>query len=143
MPEPYLPGYKRQLFIGTAGSTAGTQILNATDIDVAGGNQRIDTTVRGDSLSVPKHTEQVVQLQRDVSFKVRYKSDDTNVAALIAAEKTGADIAIKVLRKAGGEVEFDGDVTLNLTSPGPLAGGMELEFEAIASRDSGRDPVFA
>lgn len=139
----FAAGYKRQLYYGTAGSTAATQILNATDIDVAGGNTRADTTTRGDGLSVPIHTEQVVQLARTVSFKMRYVSTDATLANLIAAEKAGADVALLVHRENGGEVEFDADVTLNLNSPGPLADGMELEFEAIPSRDSGRDPSFS
>jgi hypothetical protein len=138
----FLKGYQRRLMVGTAGSTPTAILENATDIDVQGSNTRTDTTTRGDSLSVPIHTEHVVQLNRTVSFKVRYEVGDTLTAQLIAAEKTGADIAIKVERVSSGEVEYNCDSTLNLTSSGPLAGGMELEFEAIPSRDSDRNPSF-
>lgn len=139
----FTKGYQRRVKVGTAGSTPTTILENATDIDVQGGNERTDTTTRGDSLSVPIHTEHVVQLNRTVSFKVRYNPNDTLTAQLIAAEKAGADIAIKVERLVSGEVEFNCDCTLNLNSPGPLAGGMELEFEAIPSRDSDRNPAFS
>ena len=139
----YSPGYKRRIFYGTAGTTAATLIEDAVDIDVTGANSRFDTTVRGDSLSVPIHTEGVDQLNRTVSFGMRYDPDDATTANLIAAEKTGAGVAIKVERASGGEVEYDGDVTLNLTSPGPLVGGMDLTFECVPSRDYGRVPAFS
>lgn len=139
----FTSGYQRVIKVGTAGSTPTTILENATDVDVGGGHTRTDTTTRGDGTSVPIHTEQVVQLARPVSFKVRYNPDDTLTAALIAAEKEGADVAIKVERLTSGEVEVNCDATLVLNSPGPLTGGMELEFEAIPSRDSGREPAFS
>lgn len=136
-------GYERQLFYGTPGSTAGSKLLHAVDVDVSSSPTRTDTTDRGDGLSIPIHTEQVVQLNRTVTFTYRYFSDDSDLALLIAAEKTGADVALLVHRANGGEVEFDGDVTLTLNSPGKLAEGMPLEFEGVPSQDSGRKPVFS
>lgn len=137
----FVKGFQRRLYYGSAGSAATIPVLNATDVDVGGGHTRSETTVRGTGTSVPLHTEQVTQLNRPVTFKTRYKSDDTAVAALIAAEKEGADIAIKVTRYDAGPVEANYDATLILNSPGPLAENMILEWEAVPSRDSGREPA--
>ena len=138
MPDKPRAGYERQIFHGTAGSTAATQLLNATDIDINKTKERFDTTVRGDGTAVPKHTEQVVQRVAEISFKYRYNDSDATLALLIAAAETGADVAILIKRYNGGPTEFDGDCSLDMNSAGPLTGGMELEFTCVPSLDSGR-----
>jgi len=136
-------GFERQVYYDAPGATATVKLLHVVKADVTGGNVRTETTDRGDGLSVPVHTEQVVQLDKKVSFSCRYFSDDAGVADLIVAADNGDDIAIKIVRYNGGPTEFDGDVTLNMSSPGGLTDGMEIEFECIASQDSGRKPVYA
>lgn len=132
-------GWERIIYYGTAGSTAATQLTHATDVDVNKPKERTDTTDRGDGSAIPRGTQQVVQRNAEITFKYRYYDSDAVGAALIAVAESGADIAIKVERYSGGPTEFDGDVTLDLNSPGPLTGGMELEFTATPSQDSGRN----
>jgi len=137
-----MEGYKRQAFYGTPGSTAAAQILHLIDVDVNGANSRFDDTDRGDGLSVPIHTEQIDQLNRTIKLSMHYYIDDAVAADMLAAEATGATIALLVKRYNGGPTEYDGDVTLNLTSPGPLTGGMVMDFDIVPAKGYGRYPSF-
>lgn len=132
-------GWERQVFIGAAGSTAGTQLLHVTDAAVEKTNERTDESDRGDGTSIPKKHEMVVQRSRQVTFSYRYYDGDTNMATLLAAVHAGTSLAVLVKRRNGGDVEFDGDVTLDYSSPGPLTDGMVIEFTGIPTRDAGRE----
>jgi hypothetical protein len=129
-------GWERMLYYGVAGATASTLISYATDIDVGGAPTFADTSDRGDGTAVPKKTEQVVQIAAEVTFSVRYKDGDATIAALLAAYRTGAAVAIKVVRYSGGETEFDGDVYLEANSPGPLTDGQVIEFTGHPTDDN-------
>jgi len=132
-------GWERKVYYGTAGAAAATQITRAIDVDVANSPAFDDTTTRGDGSSVPKQTEQVVGLAAGVSFGYRYYDGDATMAALLAAARAGTGVAIKVERIASGETEFDGDCYLEFNSPGPLTGGMVVEFTCHPTDDYGRD----
>jgi len=131
-------GWERMIYYGNAGTAAATLIEYATDIDVNSPKEFAETTTRGDGTTLPKKTEQVVQLATEVSFKYIYRDGDAVISALIAAERTGTTRAIKVLRYSGGETEFDGDCYFEMNSPGPLTGGMEIEFTCHPTDDDAR-----
>lgn len=132
-------GYERQVFIGTAGSTAATQLLHVVDADVEKGNERADETDRGDGSAIPKKHEMVVQRTRQVKWTYRYYDSDANMTTLLAALHAGTPIAVLINRYASGTVEFDGDVTLDYSSPGPLTDGQVLEFTGMPTRAAGRE----
>lgn len=132
-------GSERKLYHGTAGSTATNQLLHATDIDVDKGIEFDETTARGDGTSIVKVHEQPVALTRSIKFKIKYRDGNTPIDAILAVVSTAAAIAIKVVLYDGGPTEFDGDMVLTLTSPGPLKAGMEMEFEGHPTDTSGRE----
>lgn len=132
-------GWERQVLIGTAGSTASTQLTHVVDANVDKGVERADETDRGDGSAVPKKHEMAVQRTRGVSWTYRYYDSDANMATLLAALHAGTPIAVKIVRIDSGDTEFDGDVTLDYSSPGPLADGMVIEFTGVPTRAAGRE----
>lgn len=132
-------GWERQVFIGLAGSTAATQLLHVVDANVEKTNERTDESDRGDGTVIPKKHDMVVQRAREITFTYRYYDADANVATLLAAQHAGTPLAVKIVRINGGDTEFDGDVTLDYSSPGALTDGMIMEFTGIPTRAAGRD----
>lgn len=135
-------GRERQLYRGTAGSQATTHVdANVVDVNVdKSGGTRVETTHRGDGSSIPIMTEQVVKRACTVEFTMLYKDGDTNFSAFAGAAVAGSDIALLVYKYSGGAIEFDGDVTLTMNSPGGLKEGMLVTFNASPTLDSGRTP---
>jgi hypothetical protein len=132
-------GWERMLYRGAVGSTAATLVsANVTDININTAPEFNETTTRGDGTAPPKKTEQLVALVADPSFTMIYKDGDANMVAFLAAVRTGAAVAIKIVRISGGETEFDGDCYLEANSPGPIKGGMEVEFTCHPTDDGGR-----
>ncbi len=138
MPKPR-SGWERRLFIGVAGATAATHVAQGVqDLDVSKPHELTETTDRGDSSEVPRKHETVVGRSAEIKWKQRYWDGDANLNTIIAAAETGEGIAIKVDRYVGGELEFDGDCIVEMSSPGPLKGGMDVEFTARPTQDYGR-----
>ncbi len=131
-------GRERIIKYGVAGSSAATIIENATDIDVSNSNSFNESTTRGDGSALPKKTEQPDQLAVEPTFSLRYQDSEATISALIAAARAGTAVAILVLRILGGEEEFDGDCYLEMSSPGPLTGGMDIAFTCHPTDDNGR-----
>lgn len=131
-------GWERIAYYGVAGSTASTVIDLATDIDLGLTPTFSPTTTRGDGTAIPKQTEQVTELVAGPSFSVRYKDGDATVAALLAAARTGAPVALKIVAYSGGHTEFDGDVYLEANATGPLTGERVIEFTCHPTDDAGR-----
>src|SRR5690348_1949979 len=88
-------GYQGQLFYGTAGTTASTQITNCEDLDYDIDPEKAETTERGAGTNVPIKTERVVCLGVTITWKMYMKPADTTLAALVAAASTGAAVAIR------------------------------------------------
>lgn len=132
-------GYETQLFYGTAGSTGATQITNAVDVDYNMDPERGETTTRGDGTAVPIVTSRVTALKPTITWKMLNKPADTTLAALIAAAKTGAAVALRTKNYASGS-GFDGDVTLTCKQGAPLKGEGTFEFTAEATEESLRVP---
>ncbi len=137
MPRPHR-GYERLLYEGTAGTTAATQVTHATNVNISNPKERWETTDRGDGSAIPKKTEQVVALAAEITFDIVYHDGDSPTSAMIAVAESGGDIALKIVRYTGGDTEFDGDVTLDYSSPGGLKEGQILSFTAYPTQDSGR-----
>jgi len=145
MPAPYdLMGYARQLFYGTAGSTATTQLTNVTDIHHDIAIDKGDTTVRGAS-GIPIGTDKPTKRTPKVTWTMRNQPNDAQLVLLRAAAKAGTGVAlvIKEFNSAGvATTIFDADCNVSVSEKDPLTGESTFDFEASCSRDYGRAPVF-
>lgn len=133
-------GYEGQLFYGTAGSTAGTLVTNCVDLDYDTSVTRGNTTVRGAGTSPPVGTSRVTGIKPMLTWKMLNKPADATLAALIAAARTGAAVALRTKSYSAG-TGFDGDVTLEVKNGMPLDGEQTFEFSAEATDDEGRAPL--
>jgi hypothetical protein len=127
-------GFEGQIFIGTAGSTAATQLLNLTDIGYDVDSEKAEDTVRGAGVDVPIVTEHVVGLKPTITFTMMAKDDDTALVTLVAACRTGAAVAMRTKAYATG-LGYDGDVTGKANFTGELKGMQQYEFEFTAHRE--------
>lgn len=132
-------GFEGQLFYGTAGSTASTQITNCEDLDYDIDPEKAETTERGAGTNVPIKTERVVALGVTITWKMYNKPADTTLAALRAAASTGAAVALRTKSYSSG-TGYDGDVTLSCKNSKPLKGMAMFEFTATPTDDEGRSP---
>jgi hypothetical protein len=131
-------GYQGQLFYGTAGSTAATQLPNVEDLNYDTEAEKAETTVRGTS-GVPIVTEKTVAIKPTITWGMLQKSGDTNLTALIAAARAGTAVALRTKSYASG-TGFDGDCTLSVTHEMTLKGQSKYNFTATATDDEGRAP---
>ena len=125
-------GYEGILYIGTAGSTASSQVLNCVDLDYDVQPGRGDTTVRGDGTSPPIETSRVTSLKSTITWKMLNKTTDTFLTAMVAAARTGAAVAIRTKSYSSG-LGYDGDCTLSVKNGAPLKGEQTFEFTAEAT----------
>lgn len=129
-------GFKRQLFIGTAGTTATTAVdRGVVDLDVDKPATRAETTHRGPGTSIPRESQMVTKISCQISFGLLYDDSDANIGTILAAAETKLPISMVVKRMDSGQVEFDGDVTLEQTSPGPLEGTQEVSVTAVPTNE--------
>jgi hypothetical protein len=133
-------GFEQKLYIGTAGTTAATQVTNATDVDYDLQPEKGSTTGRGTGATVPIKTERVTQLGATVNWKMLNDPADAVLILMIAAAKTGAPLALKVTTKSGA-VLFDGDCTLSKKHSGPLSGESMYDFTGTPTKEAGRQPI--
>jgi len=136
---PTRMGYETQLFYGTAGAQAASQITNAVDVDYNLDPERGDTTTRGDGTSKPIITSMVTGLKPTVTFKMLNKPTDPALIALLAAASTGAAVAIRTKSYSGGK-GYDGDMTFAFKEGAPLKGEGTFEFTGEATEEAGRVP---
>jgi hypothetical protein len=131
-------GYQKQVFIGTAGTTAATQVLDLVNVKVTGTPQYGSTTSRGDGLTVPVITKQAVSIERTVTFNSLNVPSNTNLTTLKAAATstsiTGRLISLKVVDVASGATEFDADVDLSIDRDAPLTSEQDCAFVATVDR---------
>lgn len=132
-------GYEGQLLYGVAGATASTQILNCEDLDYDTGAEKAPTTVRGTGSSPPINVEKVVALNAKITWSMLMKTGDTVLTALLAAQRTGAAVALRTRSYASG-LGFDGDCTLSAKHGMTLKGQSKFDFEATPTDDEGRAP---
>ena len=132
-------GYEQVLFYGPAGATAATQIVNHRDAEYSLDQEMGNTTVKGDGSAVPIVTEHVTGLVAQITFTMINKDDDTELAALIAASRTGVPVALLYKDYATGK-GFDGDVNVKVTNGAPLQGEQTYDFECTPNDDL-RQPI--
>jgi hypothetical protein len=137
-------GFEKILYIGTAGTTAATQVLDLVNIKVTETVQYGNTISRGDGTTVPRVTKRAVSLEKVVTFNSLNVPDNTNLATIKAAATSDTPasrlIAMKVVDKASGTTEFDADVDITIDRDAQLTAEQDLAFVATVDR-SERDPV--
>jgi hypothetical protein len=133
-------GYQKKLYIGTAGTTAASQVLQATDIDYDLGYDFGNTTVRGAGTSVPIETQNPTTRKAKITWKMIDDPTDARLITLLAAAKDALAVALK-LTDGAGNVLFDGDVYIPKKCGAPLKGESTYDFEANPTKSAGRSPT--
>ncbi len=137
-------GFEKILYIGTAGSTAATQVLDIVNIKVTESVEYGNTISRGDGTKVPRVSKRAVSLEKVVTFNSLNVLANTNIATIKAAatHETPASrlIAMKVVDKVSQTVEFDADVDISIDRDAQLSAEQDLAFVATVDR-SLRNPV--
>jgi len=133
-------GYQQKLYYGIPGSAAGIQVENATDIDYDITPQKGPTTNRGTGGNVPITTENVTQLGVTITWTMNNDPSDAALTYLLAAAKTGAAVAIKLVN-ANDDTLFDGDCSLSKKWNAPLAGESTYDFSATPTKQESRSPT--
>lgn len=132
-------GFEGLIYHGTAGSSAGTQITNATDASYKLDVEEGDTTVRGSGSAVPIETMRVTVRKVEFEWTMVNKTDDTSLAALLTAAFAGTAIAIKTKDHSSGK-GMDADCYLKVENGQPLKGEQTYKFTAKPTDDEGRAP---
>lgn len=136
-------GYQAQLFYGTAGSTATTQITRARDIQYAFSHDMGETTSRGDGSEVPIECKAPVLKKLDsLTWNMVDSASDTALTALLTAADEPTCLSLKLVDRSSGR-GFSGDVYLKCSLGAPLKGETTYDFEVIGvSNGQGRNPSF-
>jgi hypothetical protein len=133
-------GFEGIILYGSTGSTASTQLLNVTDVaynlDIEEGN----TTVRGDSTTVPIETMDPTVRKVTIEWTMISDTSDASLAALRAAAYAGTGVALRTKDYAAGK-GFDGDCFLKVEHGMPIKGEATHKFTATPSRSFSRAPV--
>ena len=95
---------------------------------------------RGAGTSPPIDTSRVTSIKPTITWKMLNKPADTTLAALIAAARTGAAVALRTLSHDTGK-GYDGDCTLEVKNGMPIDGEQTYDFTAEATDDEGRAPL--
>jgi len=132
-------GFEGLVYRGTAGSTATTLLENIKDVSYNLDIEKGNTTVRGDSTTIPIETEDVSVRKVSIEFNMINDTTDTDLETIRAAAFAGTIIALRLKDHSSGK-GFDGDVTLSVGNSLPLAGEQDISFTATPSRSSGRSP---
>lgn len=133
-------GWQLKLYVGPSGSTASTQVTQASDVDYDMQGQRGSTTVRGSGAYPPVETSNVTTRKPVITWKMIMDPTDSVLATILAASVIGGPIAIKVTTGSGA-ILFDGDCTVFKKYNAPLTGEGSYDFTAEATKQSGRSPV--
>jgi len=135
-------GHEFQVWYGTAGSTADTQIdANVVDIDPGIGQaDYVDMPTRGDGSEIPEQDERPVKINYAPTFSMVYKDGDANMVALLAAADANPKVgkAFTFIRYDGGSAIVDKDFYIDYASPGNIADGQTVEFTLHRTSDYGR-----
>ncbi len=136
---PTRMGFEGRIYHGTAGTTAATEMLSATDISTTITPKKASTTTRGAGTSPPMETERVVSIGMSVEFTLLNKSGETHLGTLRAAAAAGTPVSLCMKDSTSGS-GFDGDVTLECKEGSPLAGEQTFVFTATPTNEAGREP---
>lgn len=130
------------LYYGAAGSTAGNLLVNVTEATIKIGKSTGDTTSRGNGSGPPVHTERVTEIIPGLEFSMLNRSDDTYLAAMLAAAAAGTPVALRGKDYAAGKGP-DMDYILEADNGEPKNGEQTYKFTATPTRDGGRTPTTA
>ncbi len=133
-------GFEGLIYYGATGSTAATLLTNVKDINYNVDLERGDTTVRGDSTTIPIKTEDATLRTVSIEFTMINDITDTAFEAMRVAAAAGTGVAIRTKDYASGK-GFDGDCTISMQNGMPLAGEQTTQFTATPSRGYGRAPL--
>jgi hypothetical protein len=133
-----LMGFEKIVYIGTAGTTAATQVLDLVNVKVTSSPQYGSTTNRGDGATVPVVSKRAVSIETTVTFNALNVPANTHLATLkaaaIATTPSSRLIAMKVVDVASGTVEFDRDVDLSIDRDAQLSAEQDCAFVATTDR---------
>ena len=138
-------GFEGKVYIGTAGTTAGTQLTERTDITYNITTETADSTAAGDGTTIPQKTVEAVAVAVEISWSMLYKTEDTNIATMLnncGGSGIGTPMAVKIMRHGSDADVFDGDCFLDIASAMPLSENQKFEIKASVTRRL-RAPVFA
>ena len=143
MPAPYyLMGYARQLFVGTAGTTASTQVTNVLDLNYDKNPTYGPTTERGDGSGPVIESEKITARKPTITWSMNNKPNDTQLATLRAAADSATGTIAIVLKEndssGSAQTIVDGDFNVTYNEPNPLTGSSTFDFTATPSADHGR-----
>lgn len=127
-------GYEFELYYGTAGSTASQKIENSRDADYDVSPTFADTSVRGDGSGPVIESERVAALKPQITWSMIDRSDDTILAALLAAGANGTAVAIRTKDHSSGK-GYDGDCNITWRQGAPFRGEQTFEFTATPNSD--------
>lgn len=131
------PGFKDKLYHDSAGSTAATQLLRITDLDIDATTTFAEVTDRGDGSAVPHEDQTPVKIAVKITFKFNEKTADPGLPLLLAAQGTSTPRAFKYAN-ALGTTMFDGDCYVKSKKNAPLGGAGTYDFELTPTEDGGR-----
>lgn len=144
MSNQALMGYEKIVYIGTAGTTAASQVLDLVNVKVTITPQYGNTISRGDGTKVSRVTKRVVSIEKVVTFNSLNVPDNSNLVLIKAAAETDVPgnrlISMLVKDVASGVTEFDADVDLSIDEDAQLSAEQDQAFVATVDR-SERDPV--
>ena len=138
-------GFEGKVFIGTAGTTAATQLVERTDITYNITLEKADSTAAGDGTTLPLKTVEAVAAAVEISWSMLYKTEDTNIATMLnncGGSGIGTPMAVKIMRHGSDADPFDGDCFLDIATAMPLSENEKFEIKAEVTRRH-RTPVFA
>ena len=135
-------GYEAQVFIGTSGTTAATQIINRTKCNFEVSADMVDVTVAETAGTIPYKAEHPVAVGASLNLEIMYDSNDANVATLINACAAGTLIALRTRRFPTTGPGFDGDVYVSkVGGDGDIKNGQMIPVDFAISREK-RVPSF-
>lgn len=130
-------GFEGKAYYGVAGTTGATELGNSRDISFTLATEKGDTTVRGTS-GIPKKTSQVTSLAMDgIEITMLNDPSDTALEAMRVAAAAGTAVAIRLKDYAAGK-GFDGDCSLEISHPFPLAGEQVVTITCTPTDEAGR-----
>lgn len=128
-------GYEFLIYYGAAGSTAATAITNSRDVNDDFVTTKEETTVRGDGSAPPIVSKRVTAREKTISWQMTMKTDDTTLAALLAASYAGTPVALRTKSYSSG-LGTDGDFVLEHSKGAPYKGMQTVDFTAEVNDDN-------
>lgn len=128
------------MYYGTAGSTATNLLTNIRDVTITQSTQKGDTTPRGSGSSPPVGSQRITRADIQLQFTMLNRSDDTYLAAMLAAAAACTPVALRGKDHSSGKGP-DMDFILAVENGQPVNGEQTYKFTADPTEESGRTPA--